>query len=56
VPDHLHHLEQHSIHLIRGLTQLIAVFETTRSEERAGRAMDQACDDAYKRLRAAGCN
>ena len=36
------------------IAEIIAELETTRSEERAGRAMDHEREDAFERLRAAG--
>jgi 3'-phosphoadenosine 5'-phosphosulfate sulfotransferase (PAPS reductase)/FAD synthetase len=63
MPDHLHHLERHSIHLIRetcARLQPPAVLwslgkdSTTRADERAGRAMDHKREDAFERLRAVG--
>ena len=36
------------------LAEIISELETTRAEERAGRAMDHEREDAFERLRAAG--
>ena len=36
------------------IEEIIAELESTRTPERAGRAMDRETEDAFERLRAAG--